>query len=314
MIDYTAFEFEAVVDWIEIEVTLRLPTQPQHVRNRIATHLPHWGRPPYIAPLTEAKSRSTRKIGFRVQDPAGPTTLMREIQAVAPPGNGPIKEEDVRIVGIEVSIDAYHPAQDPHALADMTLHLFCMHARPPKRAGLELNMERGAGPLPLTDNSNRVITEPRHFRWADGGSDTLQAFIDGYTVRAGDAGADHTARYYLKTADSLDGTSYAPLLMTEHSARIEVTLTGACTPFDSISAWRAFKFASLAKHFGMRTVNRPASTSDARSRVRTAGIPTDEARIQDHKRSTRRGTRADGVWYELARNALRALARAQKKG
>lgn len=297
MRDYTAFKARAVVDWVEVQVTLPGPTQPRHVRRRIERLLPHWGKAPYVHVEAGDGSGPGSTLRFRVQDPLGPAALLRDVQAIARPGDPPPSEDAVRIVGIEVSLDLYHREHDRQALAEMALHLFRHHARPPTQAP-------GTGPR---------ITEPGHFRFADGGRDSLQALVEGFTINAGTEGADYKARYYVKTSDSINGEVYVELPPAEHRARIEVTLRGAALPFSTLEAWRSFKFESLARTFGMRALL-PAQASDSwLAKIPRFGRPVELSKIAAHERSTRPGTRADSAWAHVARNALRVLTRSQAK-
>jgi hypothetical protein len=298
MIDHTALKLRAVVDWVEVEVTLAGRTQPHHVRDRVRRLLPHWGEPPYVAALTNSPSRSTNTIRLRVQDPPGPATLLRDLQAVVRPGDPPLTAHDLRVVGIEVSLDAYVPEPGLAALATVALHMFRHHARPPVQ-------EPGTVPR---------ITGPGHFRAADGGQDTLQALGDGLTINAGIRGGDYEARYYVKTTDSIAGESYATLPANLHRARMEVALRGSQLPFDNLEAWGRFNFGTLARYFALR-VAAPSSVDPAwMSKIPQLGRPVDHDRAAAHKRTNRRGTRADADWAPMARNALRVMQRAQRRG
>lgn len=297
MIDYTAFKLRAVVDWVEVEVRLPGPTQPQHVRNRLRQSLPHWGEPPYVAALTNSPSRSANTIRFRVQDPPGPATLLRDLQAVVRPGDPPLNAHDLRVVGIEVSLDAYFSEPGPAVLATVALHMFRHHARPPAQ-------EPGTVPR---------ITGPGHFRAADGGRDTLQALVDGLTINAGIRGGDYEARYYVKTTDSIGGESYASLPANLHRARMEVVLRGSLLPFDNLEAWRLFNFGTLAGYFALRVAAPSSADPTWMSKIPQLGRPVDHDRAAARKRTNRRGTRADANWAPLARDALRVMQRAQRR-
>ena len=301
-----------VIDWIEVRVTLGGPTQPQHVRNRIKRQLPHWGRPPYIDPETEASSRSSATIKFRVQNPSTPTAFMREVQAVARPDDkATLTEQDIEIIGIEIALDVYSHANDREALIDMALHMHRHHARPP------------AATSRITKHRTREQAEnPANVRLAIAAGQTLNAGEPALNARPGlpaRPGADYCARYYFKTTDTTNGTAYALLPTEQHRARMEVTLKGTVLPFTTIAGWRCFRFETLAPYFAMRRVtpsSAPAELSGLAdllsNRVTQHGTPLCPEKIRAHRKTTKGRTKADSAWNEEMRVRLRALTRSQK--
>lgn len=293
--DYSAFRFRAVVDWLEVRVNLSRPTQPQHVRARIAQKLPHWGTAPYVRAETEASSRSARSFTLRVQDPRGPDAFMSDIREIARPGDPTITEADITIIGIEVALDAYHLDQDRDALVGLAHHFHSHHARPP------------AGPSRVTgpEGYGEVESNPTGFR---------RALADGYTINAGDRDGEYRARYYVKEHDTRDTGRYAPLPVDQRRARMEVTLAGSLVPFVTVEGWRKFPFEKLARRLTLRQAIAPSTPMGKllQTRAPRIGSPDDETVRQSHKRQHRVNTRADNAAYGKARDALRGLTRDQQ--
>lgn len=291
---YNDFRFDAALDWIEVRVTLPAQSQPQHVRRRMATLLPGWGKPPYVRADTEAASRTAASFVFRVQNPQSPVVFMNDIQKLSTLADTPILEHDVQILGIEVAIDAYSRIQDDHDLVKMAHHFQRHHARPP------------AGPMRITgpDGHGEIAGAPALVQ---------QALAKGFTVNAGGATSDHRSRYYVKRFDTGVTGPYAALPSPEHRARMEVTLLGAESPFATLPGWREFAFDSLAKRLALRKAvpSRTPTGQLLQDRMSNIGQPDDEAKRRAHQRMHKPATTADTEANEKVRTALRGLTRRQ---
>lgn len=292
---YRGFRFKAVVDWIEVRVTLAGPSQPRHVRDRIRQALPSWGTPPYVTAETENPSRTASAFVFRVQDPANPDRFMQDVQAVARPGDPLLIDLDIEILGIEVAIDAYSVHQNRTALVDMAHHFFAHHARPP------------SGPARCTGpgGHGEIESNPREFR---------RAIAESGTINAGERDSEHRTRYYVKDYDTLKAGRYEPIPADQHRARMEVTLAGPLAPFATIDGWRNFRFETLAHWLTLREKTTPATPFAGLMQARTPrhGNPDSQPKRLGHRRMHRTNTKADTEAYELVRNALRGLTRGQR--
>lgn len=282
---YAPFRFKAVVDWVEISVTLPGPSQPQHVRSRMPAS---WGEP-YVHADTEAQSRTASTFTFRLQDPAGPDQLMREVQAMTRPGDPPIMEADIAVLGVEVAFDAFSLADCRADLVEIAAQCYQRHTMLP-----------GGGREPR-------ITMPGHFQAAVGARSIRAALDEGWTINAGVQGAQFTMRFYIKTTDTVDRQRQA-LPVTAHRARCEVTLSGARSPFKTIGEWQAFRFESLTKHFSWRVDPAPTMLRSALTQIGVA-----EGARRMNRRKTLRGTVPDHALQAHAKNALRRLTRSQSR-
>jgi hypothetical protein len=293
-IDYSAFDFSASIDWIEVRVTLHSPSQPRHVRARINERLPHWNNPPYLHPETENRHRTSRTFVFRVQNPVGPDQLMRDLQALGRDVDPAITEEAVDVLGLEVSVDATSRCQDRSALIDLAHHLFRYTARPPSGVAR--------------------VTESRRYRSAAHVRTNLQGLAEGLTINSGAVDSDYRSRDYVKTTDTGADGAYQPLPSDRHSARTERVLTGAMVPFTTIDGWRLFEFGRLANYFTLRRDTEPRTTLAGVLQAAQArrGRAAERSQRAAHKRTHIVNTKADIVGYEVIRNALRRLTRAQQ--
>jgi hypothetical protein len=304
-LNYSAFRFDAVIDWIEVKVVLPRPSQFRHVRDLLA----QWGRP-HVRAYPDRETTNT--FSFRVQDPPGPAWLLRGLQCLCMPGDPPITEHQVTILAVEIALDARSVNQDDEALTGMAMRLFyrqALHA--PSALGPRICPPRESG---------EAAGPPRHAK------DVRHALELGWSIRDGERGAEFEQGWYVKRADSKPGKPYVPLAHRQHRARAEVTLRGPALPFTTLAEWRAFRFESLRDPFfawrvphnnstetGLFGTGRRLGLLDTAHRPagrRAAGFP---ARIVDPRRKTRPGTSPDHQLHQQVKNALERLTRAQQK-
>lgn len=283
------FTFKARVDWLEFAVDLKSPSHFRHLQNR--TH-EVWGKV-FFEPVAGTEQKTWR---FRVQNPLGPDQFMRDVQLMAPPGDPVIGEDQVRVIGIEIALDAHHPTNDRQKLALATVHMMQHQAIPP-------------GGLPRITGKHvcRVPASPH---------DALQALLyQSVSINIGEEGADHAVRLYVKDYDTVDGVPYIPLPPSQWRARFENTLTGKEVPFATIEGWRNFRFETLAKdRFGlvMPVQERSPLVTQLQAHSIQLGRRPDSYKIRSSDRRKRAAfTCRDSVTNDKIRQALRALSRSQ---
>lgn len=290
------YDLKAVLDWIEVRVTLAEPSQPRHVRARMRA-VPRWATtPPHVRPCTDDSSGTSSSFIVRVQDPPPPAQLLADVQAIRRAGDPPLTEEDIEVLAVEIALDAYPRTPEARAdLAGAAAYLWTRHASPP------------AGTTRICRDGKRDRSEvdfrPEHIR---------RALAEGWAINCGDRGAPHTSRHYVKTYDSRDGDAYAPLPEADYRARAEITLRGGRRPFRTITGWRCYDFAKLAPMFALRRVIDTEAPSPLLALLRDQtrhGRPTDPEKQAGHRRTHRKDTAADTTANERIRAALRALAR-----
>lgn len=241
---------------------------------------------PYAGPI--GRPESADRFVIRIPDPAGPSEVLREIQALAGPGE--IGESDVAVRAIEVAVDAYpNGGANPDRLVYAAAHLVKHHAHPP--------------------SGTDVITSPGRFSAVAGISNVERALRDGFTVNSGLMKAEHRARYYVKTTDGQPDGPYRQLPRDQHRARIEVTLSGSKCPIDCLGAWRTFRFEALSEYFAqvIPTENPTQMTEFRNAWGARLGRPRDTVKQAAHRRQAAPATRRDTALNARIKEALRAL-------
>lgn len=281
------FKIKAVVDRMRVRVTLHNPSQYRHLQDRTAAA---WGKTYFVQ-----QDAAGLVWEFWVQDPAGPTQFMIDVQAMRGSNEPPIAENQIRITGIEMAIDAYHPSNDIDALVHAALHLFRHRAnlangspripKPPYFDSPHLAAEwkatqaahavakaearrLGAEPPSKLDEPPRerpAVESPSHARRELKRGLGIHQGAAPYkkTGKCKDAVGQH---FYVKTTDTVKGgESHALLPPSDWRARMEDRLQ--CDdpgkhpplPFDTIASWRTFRFATLAERFALIVPKPPRS-------------------------------------------------------
>ena len=292
------YDLRVVVDWVSVRVTLAGPSQPRHVRDRMRA-VPRWATtPPYAKPCTDDSSGTASSFTFTVQDPPPPAQLLDDLQALRRPGDPPLNDEDIEVLGIEIALDARPRTPEARAdLAGAAAYLWRHHARPPA----------GTTRICHAHQHGEIAFQPERIR---------QALADGWTVNCGDTDASHRSRYYVKNYDSRDSIAYAPLPEADHRARAEITLSGDFVPFKSIADWRDYRFEKLAPLLALRRASATDTPPPLLALLRDQsrhGRPADPEKQASHRRTHRKDTAADTAANERVRAALRALTRQQRR-
>ena len=100
--DYTRFRFRAVVDWIEIEIQTKTPTNFQTVRRSGSLH--------YALPMNKGEGGTGTLFRFRIQDPKNWLQVLETCKCIT--AKLPI-EGSPKVVGIEIALDAYSRVRIP---------------------------------------------------------------------------------------------------------------------------------------------------------------------------------------------------------
>lgn len=273
-------------------VTLPTPSQFRHVKARAPAH---WGGLFVAAVDGEASSHRFR---LRIQDPGSPQQVFRELQSLS--AHGPILEQSVVIVGLEIAVDFTQVVMGSHDHAEVAAYLHEHMAKPPH------------GPHRLLYRQSLPVSgEPlREVRAASGRSAIVAALRAGRTLVVGEQNASDTARFYLKGYDSRAGQPYAPLPQEQHRARMERTMRDIECPIQTLSDWRNFRFETLAERFAMVLPSQQAAPLTAMIRTNygpALGKPDDPKKRIDHRRQSAPATKRDTPLNAQIRQALRNL-------
>jgi hypothetical protein len=237
------FKSRAVVDWIELGVTLKNGTQFRYIQDKLQSILDLKSRP-YVKPVNAGPGKVATCFRLRLHDAHTATfrdleRIMTALSLVHPFADTPT------VTGIEVALDFYS-RNDPNAVQELVLRLqrgLQAYGNPrqfdpdkaaaPKHGNRYLNRER---PEPVTG----LILDPR------------------LNLRIGDIGDAVQWQVY----DKLTDNNGQPVESSQRRARAEFTLTGEelarrilganCgSRLANLDDLRTFKFETLAEllHF-----------------------------------------------------------------
>lgn len=304
------FRLKAVIDWVELEVRLPHDSQFRHVRKRVLETLGNV----YVEPLDG--QGSSRSFKLRVQDPGPPDQLLQQLQCMRRDGFPDIAEADIRVMAIEVALDAYVAGSDRQQLVRATHFLANRLAWLPSGVPRITRKVRYHAPISPRDLNGWLGEEA--------------------SLNIGKQSDDHRARAYVKHYDTLisgdhpeltpgdENQPYGPasttksadsnrieLPLEQHRARIEITLAGDHLPFTTLEGWRNFNFRKLSKYFAM-LMPTPGSAvlSRLQDRLVLLGRSPDSPKKRPSDRRKRpAGTRKDQKLNARIGEALRTLTR-----
>ena len=234
--DYSRFKFNAVVDWLSIEVHTQNFTNFQTIKRRL--NIKH------VKPLNKTSGGSANKFLFKIHDPKNWFDIQKLLQNLNT--EYPFSEPPV-IRSMEVSFDAYSKTENRNELVELT-HSFFRNLANPISQNVRFSGKKDLRyRKPLWGSSNRT---------------TKCLFNEGRNLCLGNI--EHKTSYgkkiladskymqiYTKTTDN----NGVPLVIKKHRARIEIRLEGEELPFEQIDDAIGFKFESLSKYFKMLKLN-----------------------------------------------------------
>lgn len=287
------YKFEAKVDWVEVRVNLKLPSQPRHVRSR----MPKAWDTPYVKADTDHKSQTATTFVFRVQNPQGPKSFMSDLQFLCRKGQSPLTEADVEILAVEVALDGSCPAANNSTHALLALLEVMLWGQTLLSSWPRVISETG---------SSGMVTRTKFQNCA----------VGRYTMTGGRENADFRQRWYFKDYDTLPTQRYKKLDRKNWRARYEVTLSGDRCPFKTISDWQKFEFGSLrTPYFSWRSQKRPVNKLPSwMDEFPMLGLPLGAEKLRQDRRKTKPGTVPNKWLQAQAKNALEKLSRSQRKG
>jgi len=283
--DYSLFRFEAVVDFVEIEIHTVAPTQGKAIQRKCKLF-----GVTYAKRIGERGSYSGKAFRIRLYDVQSFMRLRSKIASIdeAFPFARP-----ATITMIEVAFDGYLKGKlnntQQAELAKLAATMAYRIANP-----VSSNTRTYAG----YRGSPQAL--PRSF------DSLVRQISEGRNVGIGNKRDERYQHCYLKTVDRNEC-----LPVELHRARFEIRLTEAGLPHQDVEAWENFKFETLAKHISFRKVPDGATVFEHM----LANAAADRA---SHKRSIKRrnggGTRshtlrADRELNEIVRDRLRNLTK-----
>ncbi|WP_250517986.1 hypothetical protein [Caballeronia sp. ATUFL_M1_KS5A] len=286
VIDYTCFRFRAEVDWLELEVSTKRPTNFSAVRRRAGVRHVTALDLGTGEPLPKGRENAAcSRFRFRVQEPSNwesidgtLAALDRTVGFAAAP----------LVTAIEISLDAYHLSHDQSALVSLAAHFYRFNTSPAsdnRRFGGQF-----VGGASGTGTADTVI----------------RRLGEGRVLNVGNASDDRSQRIYFKATDERQ-----PLPFNERRARYENTLRCVGELIPAVDFWKAFDFCSLADLYRFRRLRVGLTPLEDKSSgaVDQLGARRERKRREGGTRLYSRLTEADTELNRRAYDALRELRR-----
>ena len=231
--DYNKFRFNAVIDWIEIEITTIKSTNFQTIRR-------HCGLK-YVEAIGAGAGGAATNFIFKFHDPKnwlGIIDMLKEIEIEFLLANEPI------VKSIEVSFDAYSRNATSDELVELTGRFYRYLTNPVSQNHRFSGRKIGDVEFICSRRDVEKFLElGRNICIGNNKDDE-----SGFNKYKAD---EEYMQIYCKKTDN-DGT---PITVSDHRARIEIRLQGTKLPCSTLSEWRGFKFESLSQYFNFRTDN-----------------------------------------------------------
>lgn len=237
--NYKKFRFNAVIDWIELEIQTVNPTNFQTIKR----HIERFGeKPPFVNAIDPGAGSAASQFRFKIQDP-------KNWQHVAAILNGvnddiPLLVASIKVKSIEVSVDAYSKNATYDELKKLTGRFYRYLTNPVSQnhrfsGKIEGDVEFICSHMDV----EKFLALERNICIGNSKDDD-----SGFKKYKAD---DEYMQIYFKKTDN-GGT---PITVSDYRARIEIRLQGSKLPCSTLSEWRQFKFESLSPYFNFRIDN-----------------------------------------------------------
>ena len=275
---YSAFKMNTVVDWVELRIKLKNPSNFDTVRKRLGI--------PHAAPLDKGPGGAATEFTLKIQDPTSWRSVRAQLERLT--DDHPLAEPP-EVIGIEVALDAYSKANDMAELQDMAKRFYRMSAYMVSGARRAAAGFKGSG--------NPLATE----------SDIARALQKGFNIYVGDRAAAEVLHIYVKTTDN--GTK--PLPVGQYRARMEITLRGEKLPFRSLEDWESHGMTGLSKYFKFRRLKQSLNpfVQEGLKGKAQIGEKKPRAHPDRHERFFPTSTVSDKALTDRAYDSLRRLTK-----
>ena len=233
--NYKKFRFNAVIDWIELEIETVIPTNFQTIKRH--------GELCYVEAIDPGAGSAASQFRFKIHNPK----TWQYVDAILNGINDdtPLLTASTLVKSIEVSVDAYSKSASREELLELTARFYRYLTNPVSQnhrfSGLK---NKSIEKISYNQQVKALLDSGRNIcigNNRDGCKGTYKWKSD-----------DLYMQIYLKTTDN-DGKE--KLIEEKQRARIEIRLQGTALPCKTLEEWRNFKFQSLAEYFNFRTVN-----------------------------------------------------------
>lgn len=284
--DYSIYRFDAVIDFVEIEIR----TAQKHLGGVMHNRCAIFGIS-HITPIDANAGGWANVFKTRLYDPrtfaalkSKLATLGEEFPFAAPPA----------VSMIEVAFDGY--LKDPNAPTNRD-HLAALAARMVYRLAAPVSKNRRI----YRDVKGSPTALPRALHALE------RKMAEGWNVGIGNKTDDQYQHGYVKTTDH----NKKPIPIEDYRARFEIRLAGAGLPHTNAESYRNFKFETLARYINFRREN---ETADPMHQVIVAGYADQASHRKNIKRREGGGIShyqmlADQELNEIVSEKLRDLSR-----
>lgn len=261
--DYSLFRFEAVLDFIEVQVHTTTRNQGWKMQRALALH-----GISYATPVQADAAGWSSHFTMRLYDLRTFAALRSKLAIIEE--KYPF-ESPPTITMIEVAFDGY--LREPPAPSNSE-HLAALAARMAYRTARPVSDNRRI----YRDGKGSPTAMPRTLQVLE------RKMAEAWNVGIGDKTGDQYQHCYLKTTDH----NKRPILAQDYRARFEVRLAGAGLPHTDVESYRDFKFETLAQYICFRKEDESA---DQLQRAIVAGYGDQASHPKNIKRRNGGGTR-----------------------
>lgn len=288
--DYSNFRFHCDVDWIQLEINTQRSTHGWRMKKCSEFSYVEACDPLTKEPYSLVNTPSTH-FRAKMQDPKNWRSIAHAVGVLS--RAYPLAEQP-KVIGIEVTFDAYSKGASREEMVRLTAHMYKFLTDP------------------VSDNSRTY----HYYKGSGDGISTFEELVNelsgGRQIGIGDSLADRYQHLYFKTTDSVREGVATLLPVEQHRARLEITLRGAALPIQTLEEWESFDFRSLTSYFNFRMLmpelNKFASYA-LEKHAKVTGRLTKEQQVNYRtRREFGSATLADKKLNDIAKGSLRRLS------
>lgn len=288
--DYSIFRFHCDVDWIQLELNTQRSTHAWRLQKCSEFSYVEACDPLTKEPYALVNTPSTH-FRAKMQDPKNWRSVAHAVEVLS--RAYPLAEKS-KVIGIEVTFDAFSKGASRDEMVRLTAHMYKFLTNP------------------VSDNHRTY----HYYKGSGEGVSTFEELVNelsgGRQIGIGDSVDDRYQHLYFKTTDSVREGVATPLPVEQYRARLEITLRGAALPIQTLDEWESFDFRSLTHYFNFRTfkpVLNKWAASALEIRAKQTGRLTKEQKVNYRtRREFSFATLADKSLNDIAKGSLRRLS------
>jgi hypothetical protein len=288
--DYSNFRFHCDVDWIQLALNTQRSTHAWRLQKCSEFSFVEACDPLTKEPYSLVNTPSTH-FRAKMQDPKNWRSIAHTVEVLS--RAYPLAEQP-KVIGIEVTLDAYSNGASSEELVRLTAHMYKFLTDP------------------VSNNHRTYHSYTGSVRGISNFDVLVNDLSGGHQIGIGKSSADRYQHLYFKTTDSVREGGATLLPVEQHRARLEITLRGAALPIKTLDEWESFDFRSLTRYFNFRmfkpVLNKWAASA-LEIRARQTGRLTKEQKVNYRtRREFSFSTLADKRLNDIAKGSLRRLS------